>query len=639
MKRIVLILLSVLICAFLITSCEPQKPVEEVADYFAKGASGKTYKELKGTIDEEITFVPGNYTFDLNGETLNIKGIVLPEAEKEYTVTIKNGTINGVAYNAFTQYSNSHLILDNITVDWKSEDVNAACFLYQGSNPVWLEVKDSTLKNNVYGIGTNAEKGTDYVYVTVDNSTVTTTSSDQDNTAILFNVPGKLNISNSTISGERQGVIVRGGEATISNSTIISSGDRTDYTDYSNIEWSAGNEVPLAALVIGNRSNAYKYPTTVTLDNVTLSTPKEETERKLMYVYQSEGAPEVTVRGTLNGLYDAEAKENKRIFFNDATSIKSLGLFNLAANRANTKGKTVTIELGNEEFKDIAYSEHATGYTGKGLLIGNRSLNSYNSTLVTNDEDKLTLVIEGGSVTSDSRGFKSINRVAEDKKTILRESTDSIYMLIPNGNSDIIFKNVEFNNVFSFDWQSYTGPWSNFKSLTFDSCTFNGIIIGQAPAEDIKITNCTFNKYINEVDNNNSNPIWWQASVQQEGYSTMKTFTFTNNKVESTRPVKIERIGNNISKTPFVYVSKNHFDISRQENDTKLKNMGMYIGDMTGDSFKLYDEGNTKSENTKSIYTFRSKDQYDKMKLVDANGTEISGTKADATLWYTGEAF
>ena len=66
MKRFVLILLSVLMCAFLITSCEPQKPVEEVPDYFAKGTSGKIYKELKGTIDEEITFVPGNYIFDLN---------------------------------------------------------------------------------------------------------------------------------------------------------------------------------------------------------------------------------------------------------------------------------------------------------------------------------------------------------------------------------------------------------------------------------------------------------------------------------------------------------------------------------------------------------------------------------------------
>ncbi len=580
--------------------------ITAIMEYFATGKSGKSYKELKGTIDEEITFVPGNYTFDLNGETLNIKGIVLPKSEKEYTVTIKNGNIEGAEYNAFTQYSNSRLILDHVNIDWTSKGVNAVCFLYQGSNPVWLEVKDSILKNNVYGIGTNASEGTDYVYVTVDNSSVTTTSSDEDNTAVLFNVPGELKISNSTISGERQGVIVRGGEATISNSTIVSSGSSTKYNDYSNSKWGTGNEVPCAVLVIGNRTdNSYRYPTTVSLDNVTLSSTDET--RKLMYVYQNEGAPEVTVSGTLKDLYDSNAEENKRIFFNDASSIKSLGLFNLAANRNNTAGKTVTISLGNENFKDINYSQTNSGYTGEGLLIGNTSLNWYAASPVTDEENKLTLILEGGSITSSSTGYSSIDGFTDT----------SVYMLLPNGNTDVIFNGVTFKNVISFGWQKYSSPWSNLNSLTLKDCTFDGIIVGTVPSENVTIDSCTFNNYTNTTSANNSNPIWWRVDGEGSGtnFATIENFIFTNNIVTSTRPVKIERVGrrdNSKEYTPVFKFLDNTFDISSQTGDTETKNMAINIGqgekadevvNNIGRYIHLYDDGNKISSNTASLYT------------------------------------
>ena len=733
MKRLSLILLSVLMCAFLIVACEPQKPVDSIVEvkveitnkddlsnlywrytaqktdstgfttgekreetqfdtnnklslstgewkislfgyeddsytnllykgelsttvtkettfinipvldeYIAIGKSGKYYKELKGTISEEITFNTEDCTFDLNGESLNIVGFVFPKSDKEYTIIFKNGTINGVGANAFTQYSNSHLVLYNVKVNWQSQGVNAVCFLYQGSNPVWLEVKNnSTLTNNVYGIGTNASEGTDYVYVTVDNSSVTTTSSDEDNTAILFNVPGELKISNSTISGQRQGVIVRGGNATISNSTIVSSGSSTKYNDYSNSKWGTGNEVPCAALVIGNRTdNSYRYPTTVSLDNVTLSSTDET--RNLMYVYQNEGAPEVTVSGTLNGLYDAEAKENKRIFFNDASSIKSLGLFNLAANRINTAGKTVTITLGNENFKDINYSQTNSGYTGKGLLIGNTSLNWYAASPVTAEENKLTLILEGGSITSSSTGYSSIDGLGNT----------SVYMLLPNGNTDVIFTDVTFNNVISFDKQKYSSPWSNLNSLTLKDCIFDGIIVGTVPSENVTIDSCTFNNYTNTTSANNSNPIWWRVDGEGSGanFATIENFIFTNNIVSSTRPVKIERVGrrdNSKEYTPVFKFLNNTFDISSQSDDAETKNMAINIGqgenaaevvNNIGRYIYLYDDGNKISSNTASLYTASrsgGSNWYKDVsgtKIMDRNGNEKTIT---ALVWKT----
>ena len=565
-----------------------------------------------------------NILIDLNDYTLTVNSVLLPESKNEYgyKVEIKNGYIDGVGNSsAFTLKTGSTLILDNVKAEYKTIGPKAFVYLYEGSNPATLKVKNSSLMNKgAYAIGTNAAKSKETtVNVTIENSTIITEteSDDQDNTAILFNVPGELKITNSTISGQRQGVIVRGGTATISNSTIVSSGDKTSGYDYSDDSWGIGNRVPLAALVIGNRDTAgYPNEVTVNLDNVKLSTPNDNSKRKLMYVYQSKKDHNVTVSGTIsellsdesiNDLYDPEAKENERVVFNDASSIKSLGLFNLAANRVNTAGKTVAINLCDESFKDINYSQNNSGYTGKGLLIGNTSLNWYEAGPVTNNDDKFTLILKGGSITSSSTGYSSIDGFADT----------SVYMLLPNGNTSVIFENVVFNNVISFGWQKYSSPWSNLNSLTLKDCTFDGIIVGTVPSENVTIDSCTFYNYTNTTSANNSNPIWWR--VDEEGNSDnflpMVDFEFTNNKVTSTRPVKIERVGrrdNSKEYTPVFKFLDNTFDISSQTGDTETKNMAINIGqgekadevvNNIGRYIHLYDDGNKISSNTASLYT------------------------------------
>lgn len=182
-------------------------------------------------------------------------------------------------------------------------------------------------------------------------------------------------------------------------------------------------------------------------------------------------------------------------------------------------------------------------------------------------------------------------------------------MLLPNGNTDVTFKNVIFNNVISFDIQKYSSPWSNLDSLTLDSCTFNGIIVGTVPSEKVKIDGCTFNEYINTTYANNSNPIWWRADLEgRDGnFVTIEQFEFTNNRVSSTRPIKIERVGrrdNSKKYTPVFKFLDNTFDISSQSSDKETKNMAINIGQNDGDSYyHLYDDGNTISSNTASLYT------------------------------------
>ncbi|MDQ9759329.1 hypothetical protein RFZ45_10465, partial [Acinetobacter baumannii] len=64
--------------------------------------------------------------------------------------------------------------------------------------------------------------------------------------AILINVPCKFYMNNSTVNSDYQGIIVRGGTATISNTTITNIIDDKykDQNNYINENWKTGNEVP-----------------------------------------------------------------------------------------------------------------------------------------------------------------------------------------------------------------------------------------------------------------------------------------------------------------------------------------------------------------------------------------------------------
>ena len=293
----------------------------------------------------------------------------------------------------------------------------------------------------------------------------------------------------------------------------------------------------------------------------------------------------------------------------------------------------VEVTLGDTAAKDIAYSENATGYTGKGVMLGSTNLNKYNAKPAAAGEYKFTF--KDGTINSAATGYASIDGFKDT----------SVYMLVP-GNSDVVFENMTFNGVVSFDIQKYTGPWSNLNSITFKNCTFNGIIIGTCPASNVTFDGCTFNSYTNTSSANNSNPIWWREDTEGSGANAnpIKTFTFVNNKVTGTRPVKIERVGYTVS--PVFTIKNNEFDITPQGTDTVTKNMAINIG--MGENpklpFTLIDEGNTISANTAALYTASlssGSNQYKEMsgmKVLDGSGNSKVIT---AMVWKTttGETF
>ena len=258
----------------------------------------------------------------------------------------------------------------------------------------------------------------------------------------------------------------------------------------------------------------------------------------------------------------------------------------------NGKVSPVEVTLGNTVATDINYKENNSGYTGEGVMLGSTKLNKYAAAPAAAGEYKFTF--KDGTITSAATGYASIDGFTDT----------SVYMLVP-GNSDVVFENMTFNGVVSFDIQKYTSPWSNLNSITFKNCIFNGIIIGTCPASNVTFDGCTFNAYENTTSANNSNPIWWREDTEGSGANAnpIKTFTFVNNEVIGTRPVKIERIGKTVS--PIFTIKNNTFDIRAQADDTVTKNMAINIG--MGENpnlpFTLIDEGNTISANTAALYT------------------------------------
>ena len=299
----------------------------------------------------------------------------------------------------------------------------------------------------------------------------------------------------------------------------------------------------------------------------------------------------------------------------------------------NGKVSPVEVTLGNTAAEDINYSQNNSGYTGKGVMLGSTKLNKYAATPAAAGQYKFTF--KDGTITSAATGYASIDGFTDT----------SVYMLVP-GNSDVVFENMTFNGVVSFDIQKYTSPWSNLNSITFKNCTFNGIIIGTCPASNVTFDGCTFNAYTNTASVNNSNPIWWREDTEGSGANAnpIKTFTFVNNKVTGTRPVKIERIGKTVS--PVFTIKNNIFDIRAQVDDTVTKNMAINIGmgENPNRPFTLIDEGNTISANTAALYTASltgGSNWYKEMpgmKVLDGNGNEKVIT---AMVWKTatGETF
>ena len=182
------------------------------------------------------------------------------------------------------------LTLDNVTFTAAGSGLFVATNAYAdpdtGETDNYLTIKDSTLViKGYFGVGTNATDSSAIVgspKVTIEDSTITMNPDDtfgvggmgnnKDNTALFINVPSNVTVTGSTLTANRQAVIVRGGTLQMSDTTLnlVEGFTSQNEQNYINGEWSTGNEVPQAVMTIGHDGDesAYQYKTTVTLSDV-----------------------------------------------------------------------------------------------------------------------------------------------------------------------------------------------------------------------------------------------------------------------------------------------------------------------------------------------------------------------------------
>lgn len=242
------------------------------------------------TLGVTLPLAKGTTEYDLNGHTITstldgMLSVAKTDAGNK-SVTLKNGSIVSNYDKGTVNVINSSYLaaftLDGVTVSNSSISTDNPITGIYCSSTTETKILNSTINikgsSNLgaYGIGTNNLDGENKT-ITIDNTKVTVTSDDFDNTAFLGNTEGiKVVVKNSTFTADRQAVIARTGNWDISGSTFVSTGkwldasetNVTTNTKYKTTagSWKAGNEVVSGGLILGDeRTSAYNTPVVATL--------------------------------------------------------------------------------------------------------------------------------------------------------------------------------------------------------------------------------------------------------------------------------------------------------------------------------------------------------------------------------------
>ena len=250
---------------------------EDFASACKAAKSGDTITLLQDTTIAGYDYKNIQLVIDLNGYTLTTSKCIAVWNSSE--LKLKNGKVVSI-----DNTSGSYIIymapyagvsLDNINMS------GATFGIFPGGDASYLTINNSNI-SSVAVIAANASgKESNNIKVTINSSTIS-----GDETAVWINVPGTVEINDSTIEGGCQALMVRAGTATVRNSTLKltnSINDRTteykkdymlkaDTTTGSVSGWGQGNMLPYGALIVGDYNKSYNNTATCTLYNTVIST-------------------------------------------------------------------------------------------------------------------------------------------------------------------------------------------------------------------------------------------------------------------------------------------------------------------------------------------------------------------------------
>lgn len=609
-------------------------------------------------------------TLDLNGKTLkvantnsgNIK-VVGKLTLEDSTDTDKNGTGTGKVWTETPYVYNSQdkvlvAAIDGGTFIMESGLIDAASFTADNTNEgqfavsVQNENADATviinggcIKAGWYAIAGNGQDTKYNGNITVNGGILESTA----DYAIYHPHSGTTTINGGVVFGAAGGVSLNRGKLIVNNGIITSKGTGTtgDWGDGTGNQNAAAINVNaqygLASVEIkGGKITAEKDAILLTNGkDGTISVSGGTFSSEVPAEYCAEGYTPVKNADGTYGVVEAATADGDGTEANPYT-LEQLGTMTRkeyieAQNRLNG---TMYVTVGDYAYDTNGVLGNGVRDDTTGQIPDHSKLNAYGENGYLGEKNDgangKSVVFVGGSITSGVTGYTSIDKIGT-----------SLLLALP-AYTNVTFKGTTFNNVMSFNYQLYTSPWSQLGELKFDGCTFNGIIVGAIAAQTLTFNGCEFKNYTNTTDANSSNPTWIRPAYgnwtrgdnegQGSDFKSLTTINFTDNKVTSTRPVKFEYISQwDITST--VTATGNSFDISKQDGDTTIKNVGLYLGAHTdANAFNLVAENNTKSANTAALYTIpEGKTSLPLGSTVkDTKGNEVELT--DALKWKAGDA-
>ncbi len=234
--------------------------------------------------------------------------LVMKNGDLTFTSPLRLGSNNGTTCVLFANAGSS--------VRFENVDITSSTSVAWVARATFTMIGGSITAEGVYGIGTNATvREGESIYAPA-NITVTGTEEDPveivakggyqtgeegDGVAVLINVPdSSVTLTWADLTGARQGMVVRGGTATLDHCNVTTEGRCTYGEDYLDREWDTGDEVPQAAIVVGDRkTGSYNYPATLNISNTELHIAEGAADSVvLIYAYEDSDSNSAT---TVNG--------------------------------------------------------------------------------------------------------------------------------------------------------------------------------------------------------------------------------------------------------------------------------------------------------------------------------------------------
>lgn len=343
------------------------------------------------TLGVALPLAKGTTEYNLDGHTITstLNGMLRDANTDTATfgnksVTLKNGKIvsnyDKGTVNVIDSSYLAALTLDGVTVSNNTISTDNPITGIYCSSTTETKILNSTINikgsSNLgaYGIGTNNLDGENKT-ITIDNTKVTVTSDDFDNTGFLGNTEGiKVVVKNSTFTADRQAVIARTGNWDISGSTFVSTGkwldaseaNVTTNTKYKTTagSWKTGNEVVSGGLILGDeRTSAYNTPVVATLKDNKFTVAKGDK----MSIH-SDGTVATTV--TMDALtaveaygYDHDEDATTVVTENNVVkkTLKELNEMTTDDNANLYITTGVLTEIKNTQFGNLYLTDKATG--------------------------------------------------------------------------------------------------------------------------------------------------------------------------------------------------------------------------------------------------------------------------------------